>query len=127
MDAQSVLAAISRFHAPLIMLFGVALVLTRAPGSGAGFIVGLVFSLVLVLQVIVRGAAAARAAFPPWAARLALGSGLVMATVGVGAPRLAASAQWVEAGAFLCCVAAFSLIVLALTGRVPAMLSDGTE
>lgn len=126
-DAQNVLAAASRFFAPLIMLLGVTLLLSRAPGAGVGFLGGLVVSLVLILQVIIRGAAAARATFPPWIARATLACGFLLALVGVGAPRLAASGQLVEAGAFLACIAATSLVVIALTGRVPAMLSGAQE
>lgn len=126
-DAQSALAAASRFYGPLVMLFGVILLLNRAPMSGVGFVAGLTFSMVLILQVLVRGAAAARASFPPWAARLALGGGVLLAVTGTGAPRLAMSAQMVEAGAFLACIAGLSLVLIALTGRVPAMLSDAPE
>ena len=126
-DAQGVLAAASRFYAPLIMLFGVILLLSHAPSSGVGFVAGLAFSLVLILQVIVRGAAVARVTFPPWAARVTLACGVLLAVAGVGAPRLALSEQLVEAGAFLACVSALSLVVLALTGRAPAMLSDAQE
>jgi len=126
-DAQSVLAAASRFYAPLILLLGVTLLLTRAPGAGAGFFAGLALSLVLILQVIVRGAVAAKAAFPPWAARTTLACGVLLALVGVGAPRLAMSAQVLEAGAFLACAGAMALVVIALSGRVPAMLSGAPE
>lgn len=126
-DEHGVLSAASRFYAPLTMLFGVTLVLIAPPGSGVGFIAGLAFSLVLVLQVIVRGAAVARKTLPPWAARLALGAGLVLAIAGAGAPRLALSGQMIEAGAFLSCIAMTGLVALSLAGRVPAMLSDTPE
>lgn len=127
LDEQGVLSAASRFYAPLVMLFGATLVLLAPPDTGVGFIAGLVFSLVLVLQVIVRGAAAARKTLPPWAARLMLGAGLGLAIAGVGAPRLMVSGQLIEAGAFLACVAMTGLVALSLAGRVPAMLSDTPE
>ena len=126
-DAQGVLAAVARFYAPLIMLFGVMLLLDRTPTSGVGFFGGVTFSLVLLLQVIVRGASAARAAFPPWAARAMLACGVLLAVAGISAPRLTLSAQMTEAGAFLACVAAMSLVVVALAGRAPTMLGDAPE
>lgn len=126
-DQHGVLSAASRFFAPLAMLFALTLILAAPPGTGVGFIAGLAFSLVLVLQLIVRGAPAARVTLPPWAMRLLLGCGLLLGIAGVGAPRLALSGQLVEAGAFLVCVAMTALVAMSIAGRVPAMLSDTPE
>jgi hypothetical protein len=56
-----------------------------------------------------------------------LACGVLLAVAGIGAPRLTLSAQMTEAGAFLACVAAMSLVVVALAGRAPTMLGDAPE
>ncbi|MEZ6024243.1 MAG: MnhB domain-containing protein [Hyphomonadaceae bacterium] len=80
--AQIVLAAAARFYTPLIVLLGLSLLAARAPGGGVGFIAGLAFVAALILHALVFGAAASRAAFPPWIARIALSLGLALALVG---------------------------------------------
>jgi len=122
--AHAVLAAAARAYAPLIALFAFALLATRPAGTGIGFLAGLAFALVIVLHALVFGAGAARRAFPPWACRLALASGLGLALLGAGAARLAFAPQLIEAGAFAATAAAAALITAALFRRAPT-LRDG--
>lgn len=116
-----VLAAAARLYAPLIVLFAFAVMAMRAPGAGVGFLGGLAFGLALVLHALVFGAGAARAAFPPAAARLVLAGGAVAATLGAGAPGLAYAPQLIEGGLFAATASAAALIISVLFGRLPTL------
>jgi multisubunit Na+/H+ antiporter MnhB subunit len=118
-----VLAAAARLYAPLIVLFAFALMAMRAPGGGVGFLGGLAFGLAFLLHALVFGAAAARAAFPPFAARLLLAAGVGAAMLGAGAPGLPYAPQLIEGGLFTATAAAAALIASVLFGRLPT-LSD---
>jgi len=110
-----------RMFAPLIALFALSLLATRAPGSGAGLAAGATFALALVFYALVFGAEALRAAFPPLALRLALVTGVVLALAGAGFPGLPLAPQLVEAGAAFSAGAALTLGALVLFGRVPTL------
>jgi multisubunit Na+/H+ antiporter MnhB subunit len=116
-----VVAAAARLYAPLIVLFAFSVLATRAPGDGVGFLAGLAFALAHALHALVAGAAAARRALPPMAARLALAGGVAAALLGAGAPAWRYAAQIIEAGVFLTTAAAAALIVSTLFGRLPTL------
>jgi hypothetical protein len=69
----------------------------------------------------VFGAAAAKLAFPPLAARFTLALGLAAALTGAGAPRLSFAPQLIEAGLFAATIATASLAILTLFGRLPTL------
>lgn len=119
--AQVVIAAAARFFTPLMALFALALLVMRAPGDGIGFVAGLAFGMLQVLHALTFGADAARAAFPPPIARLALALGLAAACAGAGLPGFVYAAQSIEAGVFVLTVAGVSLIVQTLFGRAPTL------
>jgi len=112
--------AAGQLYAPLIALFALSLLATRAPGAGAGFIAGLAFALVLVLHALVFGAAAAKRAWPPLAAQALVAFGVCAALAGAGA-------QWrfapvlAEAGVFAATAGAASLIIVVSFGRAPTL------
>jgi multisubunit Na+/H+ antiporter MnhB subunit len=114
--AYEVLAGAARLHAPLLLLLAGTLFVSRAPGSGVGFLAGLLFGLALALHALVFGANASRTAFPPWLARAALAVGVLMTL----AP---APTQLSEAGLFAATSAALSLILASVFARAPT-LSD---
>jgi multicomponent Na+:H+ antiporter subunit B len=122
--AHIILLAAARFYAPLIVLVALALLSVREPGAGVGFVAGVVFASALALHMLVFGAAAARAAFPPFAARLIVAAGLGAALLGAGAPRLAFAPQALEAGLFLATAAGASLILAVFVGRAPALRDE---
>jgi hypothetical protein len=113
--------AAARFYAPLIVLAALSLLVLRAPGGGAGFVAGVLFAMAMAVHLIVFGAAAARAAFPPAMARVLLCMGLVAAVIGAGAPRLPGAATLAETGLFAATAAGAALILLSLAGRVPTL------
>ncbi len=119
-----IVAAASRFFAPLMALFALALLADAPPGGGVGFVAGLTFGLVLILHALTFGAAAARSAYPTPLARLTLALGVVAACVGAGAPGFAYAGQVIEAGAFAGTVGASALLLQVLFGRAPT-LRDG--
>ena len=122
--SQFLLRAAARMHTPLLALFALSLFASRPPGGGVGFLAGLAFALILVLHVLVFGAAAARRAMPAAAGSAVLVLGLLAALVGVGLPGLAYSAQIVEGGLFLLTVGAASLAMTVLVGRAPTMREE---
>lgn len=115
--AQILLLSAARYYAPLIALFALALMALYAPGAGIGLLAGLAFALALALHGIVFGADAARAAFPPFVARILLSLGLIAAIAAAGAPGLIYAAYVMEAGLFAATASASSLILIALMGR----------
>jgi multisubunit Na+/H+ antiporter MnhB subunit len=119
-----VLRAAAKLYAPLMALFAAALLATRDPGAGIGFIAGLAASLALILHVIVFGADAARAAFPGWAARACLSLGLLAVLLGAGARGWAHAPQALEAGLFLATLAGAALIIAGLVGRAPSLRDE---
>ena len=118
---QIVLANAARLYAPIIALFALTLAVARAPGDGVGFIAGLMFALVAVVHALVFGAAAARVAFPPLAARLLLALGIAAASAGAGLPGWSYAPTAIEMGVFAVTVGAAVLVVIALFGRAPAL------
>ncbi len=118
---QIVLINAARLYAPLIALFALTLVVARAPGDGAGFLAGLMFALAFVLHALIFGAAAAREAFPPLAARIVVALGIVCAAAGAGLPGWAYAALLIEAGVFAATVGAAALVVIVLFGRAPTL------
>lgn len=118
---QVVIAAATRFFAPLTALFALALLATRAPGDGAGFVAGLAFGLVLLLHALTFGADAARAAFPMVAARLSVALGLIAVCVGAGVPGFVFAGQVIEAGAFALTLGGIAFVVQTLFGRAPTL------
>ena len=121
---HTVLHAATKTYIPLLALFSAALLASGEPGAGAGLAAGLAAALLLMLHVLVFGAAAARAAFPAWAARAWVGFGLIAAMVGAGVPRWVYAAQLTEAGFFLCIVSAFSLAMSVVIGRAPTLRDE---
>jgi hypothetical protein len=119
----SLLAGV-RLYAPLIVLAAATLLVLRAPGGGVGFMAGLVAALALAAHVLVFGAAEARRAFPPIAARAFLGLGALAVLAGAAARQFAYVPQLGEAGLFCITVAALHLVFTVLIGRAPT-LRDG--
>jgi multicomponent Na+:H+ antiporter subunit B len=122
--AHIVLAAATRFYAPVIVLAALLLLVLRLPGEGVGFVSGMVLGVALAVHVLVFGATAARAAFPPFLARLLLASGLVLAVASAAAPRLAIAPQLGEAGVFMTTVSGIALILAVLVGRAPTLRDE---
>lgn len=122
--AHIIIAAAARFFIPLTALFALLLLASNDAGGGVGLAAGLAFALVLALHALVFGAAEARAAAPPWLARLVLGAGVAMALVCAGLPALRLSAQLIEAGLFAATTAAAALTIQALFGRAPTLLGE---
>jgi multicomponent Na+:H+ antiporter subunit B len=116
--AHPALAAAAQFYAPLIVLFALALLVTRAAGAGVGFVGGLALLLALIVHALVFGAAAARAAAPPLVLRLLAAAGLVAAVFGWRAP---GAPQLVEAGLLALTAAGGALALTVLIGRAPTM------
>lgn len=118
---QIVIAAAARFFTPLMALFALALLATRAPGNGVGFVAGLAFGLVLILHALTFGADAARTAFPTPVARATLAFGLIAICVGAGLPGFAYAGQVIEAGGFTATVAGGAIVVQTLFGRATTL------
>lgn len=118
---QVVLANAARLYAPLVALFALSLVVARAPGEGAGFLSGLMFALAFVLHALIFGAAAARLAFPPLAARLLVALGVAGAAIGAGLPRWMYAPLIIEAGVLAATVGAAALVIVSLFGRAPTL------
>lgn len=119
--AQVVIAAAARFFTPLMALFAFILLLTRAPGSGIGFVAGLAFGLLQMLHALTFGVDAARAAFPIFIARFALALGLIAVCVGAGVPGFGYAGQVIEAGVFAITIAGAAFVVQTLFGRAPTL------
>jgi hypothetical protein len=106
-----VLAAATRFYAPIIVLAALLLLVLRLPGEGVGFVSGMILGLALAVHVLVFGAAAARAAFPPYLARVLLAGGLVLVVVSA-------------AGVFVATASGIALILAVLVGRAPTLRDE---
>jgi multisubunit Na+/H+ antiporter MnhB subunit len=122
--AQIVVAAAARTYTPLIVLLALSVLAARAPGEGFGFIAGLAFIAAFALHALVFGAAASRAALPPWLMRAALALGLVIAVAGAFAPHLAEIARAAEAGLCIVTASGGALILNTLIGRAPTMSDE---
>lgn len=116
----SFLASAARFYAPLIVLFALALLATRAPG-GVGVAAGLAVGAAFALQAAVFGILAARRTLSPSLARGLLALGLGLAAAGAALPGFPYAPQTLEAGAFLLSVGATVLIATVFFGRVPTL------
>ncbi len=121
---QIVLTNAARLYAPLIALFALTLTAARVPGEGVGFISGVMFALAFVVHALIFGAAASRAAFPPFAMKLMLALGVCAVAAGAGLPAWPFAAHILEAGLFAVVASAAALVVVVLFGRAP-MLRDG--
>ena len=119
-----VLAAATRFYAPIILLAALLLLVLRLPGEGVGFVSGMIMGVALAVHVLVFGAAAARNAFPPYLARVLLALGLVLAVVSAAAPGLAVAPQLGEAGVFTATASGIALILAVLVGRAPTLRDE---
>jgi len=119
--AYDVVIAATRLYGPLIVLFACMLLALGDAGGGVGFVAGLAFALALALYALVFGAAAAKAAFPPLAARLVLALGVIAAAGASGARAFAYAPQLGEAGLFAVTAAGASLVLTACMGRAPTL------
>lgn len=122
--SDAIVVAAARFFAPLMALFALALLTGRVAGGGVGFVAGMGFGLLLMLHALTFGAVAARSALPTILARLALAIGIGGICAGAGLPRWAYAAQLIEAGGFLCTIAAAAFVLQVVFGRAPT-LRDG--
>jgi hypothetical protein len=113
-----------RFYTPLIILLALAILFSRAPGVGVGFMAGLTLALALTAHALVSGANAARRAFPPAIARTLLALGVIATAAGAGVPRLIIAPQLLEGGLFLVTAAASALVLAVLLGRAPTLRED---
>ena len=119
--AHTVLAAAARFYTPLIVLFALTLLVVRPAGSAVGLVASLAFLLALIVHALVFGAAAARAAAPPFLMRLIAAIGLAAATFGAVAPGAMFAREFIEAGSFAVTAAGGALVITVLFGRAPTM------
>lgn len=122
--SDAIVVAAARFFAPLMALFALTLLTGRLAGDGVGFVAGMAFGLLLMLHALTFGAVAARSAFPTMPARLVLAIGIGGICAGAGLPGWIYAAQLIEAGAFLCTVAAAALVLQVVFGRA-STLRDG--
>ncbi len=122
--AHIALAAAARLYVPLIVLFALSLLAMAPAGGGVGFVAGLAFVLALMAHVLVFGAAAARAAAPPFAARLMTALGLAASVIGALAASMPYAAQLMEAGLFAATAAGGALTLAVLIGRAPTMRDE---
>jgi hypothetical protein len=113
-----------RTYAPLLTLFALSLLASWPENSGAGFVAGAVLGLVFVLHAMLFGAHALAAAFPPALARLLLCAAVVAAMAAAGLPGLPMSGKAVEGALFFVTAAGAALVVMALTGRAPALRDE---
>jgi hypothetical protein len=119
--ATSVAIAAARFYTPLIVFLALMLLATRAPGTGAGFVAGLVFMLGLIAHALVFGAAQAGAAMSPVLMRALLAFGLAASMTGILSPRFPFAREVIEASLFLVTSAGGALVIAVLFGRAPTM------
>jgi multisubunit Na+/H+ antiporter MnhB subunit len=120
---HAMIAPSARLVIALTALFSLFMLANEPAGDGVGFRAGLTAAIAIAVHLLVFGASAARRALPPLVARLLLVCGVFAVLLGLGAPRLAFAAQIMEAGLFAASIAAPSLILLALAGRVPTLRS----
>lgn len=124
-SSQVVALSAARLFGPLMALFALSLFVARAPGAGVGLLAGLTFALALLLHALVFGAAAARTAAPPAAARVLLSLGLIAAASGACAPAWSGADVAIEGGLFVATAGACALIQSALMGRAPSLRDEG--
>lgn len=124
MSGAHIIASAARAYGPIIALVALSLLALWPASSGVGFVAGLMFALSLALHALVFGAEASRRAFPMVAWRLLAAGGLILACVGVGAPRLAVAPMLIEGGLFALTAAMGALTIAVLFGRAPT-LRDG--
>ena len=122
--AHIVLAAATRFYAPIIILAALLLVMLRLPGEGVGFVAGIILGVALALHMLVFGGAAARTAFPPYLARLLVAGGLALTALSAAAPGLAMAPQLREAGVFIATASAIALVLAVLIARAPTLRDE---
>lgn len=118
------LRSAARFYIPLLLLFTLSFLATRAAGGGVGLSAGIGVALALALHVLVFGAGAARVAFPAPAARAALSLGLVIALSGAGFKAASFAPQLAEAGLFMATVGGSALALKVLVGRAPTLRDE---
>lgn len=118
---QILVAAAVRFYAPVLVVFSLSLLLAAQPGSGQSFVGGLLFTLAPALHALAFGAAAARRAFPPTAARVLLAGGVLAVLAGQTIAADPVRAYLTEAGVFAATAASAVLIVAVLAGRAPTL------
>lgn len=116
----SFLAAATRFYAPLIVLFGLALLAVRTPG-GVGVAAGLSVGAAFALQAAVFGVRAPMRMLSPALSRGLIAVGLMLAAGGAAFPRLTLAPQVIEAGTFLLSVGASVLIATVFFSRAPTL------
>lgn len=122
--AHIALLSAVRFYTPLVLLLALSFLATRPAGSGVGLIAGLGVALALALHVLVFGADAARAAFPPLLARAMMSLGLIAAVASAGMGDVAFAPQLAEAGLFAVAVAGSALALKVLVGRAPTLRDE---
>jgi multisubunit Na+/H+ antiporter MnhB subunit len=110
-----------RLYAPLIVLLALTLLVLRAPGTGVGFVAGIVTALALVAHMLVFGAAESRRAFPPVFARVLTALGMAALLAGAGFSGLTLAPQIGEAGLFVLTVSTANLVFTVLIGRAPTL------
>ncbi len=121
MESHVVLAASARWFIPICTLVALTLLTSGSPGDGAGVRAGLTFALAIAAHALVFGVAAARVAFPAWAARSALGLGMGLVALSAASPNLQFGRQAMEVGLFATVAAAASLVLMILSGRAPTL------
>jgi multisubunit Na+/H+ antiporter MnhB subunit len=122
--AHVLLLAAARFYAPLIVLVALTILVLYSPGTGVGFVAGLIFAMAIVVHALVFGAGAARIAFPPWLARVLIAAGLLLCVAGAAAPALLIAPQLTEGGLFAVTAAGVALIMTAIVGRAPTLRDE---
>lgn len=121
---QIVAVGAAQSFVPLIIGFALMVLVTRAPGSGAGLLAGMGFGLALVLYGLVFGAAAALKALPVWFSRCVLAAGLAGVVIAAAAPAMRWSAQLAEGALFAVTVAAAQIIIVTLFGRAATLRAE---
>jgi len=118
--------AAGRLFAPLLVLFGCALIAMWPAGQGSGFLAGLSVGLGALLHALVFGADASRRAFPPPVLRGLLAVGVLACAYGIAASAEPFAQFVMEAGLFAISTTGCILIAGVLFGRASA-LREGAE
>ena len=116
---QVLVAAASRLYAPVLVVVALSLLAGRGAGPMVAFAAGVLFALAPLLHMLAFGINSARSSFPPVAARVLLGLGLLAALAGYASG--GAAGVLAMAGVFMAAAAAAVLITVVLVGRVPAL------
>ena len=122
--AHLVLSSALRFYAPLLVLFAFSLLASWPVNSGVGFVAGAAIGMLLVLHMLVFGADAFRAAFPPAIARLFAALGAVVAFVAAALPGGTGAAQAMEGALCVTTIGALALALTVLAGRAPTLRDE---